>query len=395
MRKLFLLLFLSIALVHATGIKGSFSTAFYMGTPFWNADNYSNANTIASDDAFYRSLNQLRLTATFGSRFSFRFNMLRNDGFQSDNHLSETKFYQAYAQYTFSTGFARLGRFVPFNRWIWGSVDGASVGISVGKHMRLNILGGMHVPYGLFYDSDRGEAVGYGDLNLRYGMYGAKAKLFYSEQNTKAGLDVFGRSGKLKYGAGYGHDFTNAQPSEGSLYLIYLAGPKMTFHLNYRMYMTEPWKLGHTDFNPYMIERILGSVNYRLWDSYSIDWQEMVTMTSEVKDYLSMLTFSGGFFTVGASYLNGESDFSRLGLVLGLHYTFFKVWNVAAGVAPTTYQLAGRSERQQTTAFYLKSTYRLFESVSARIHFNFYQDNPALESKYRGGLQLNYFFGSK
>jgi hypothetical protein len=309
--------------------------------------------------------------------------------------LSETKFYQAYAQYTFKSGLVRLGRFVPFNRWIWGSVDGASVGISVNKHVRLNLLGGLHVPYGLFYDSDRSGIVGYGDLNLRYGLYGAKAKFFYSEQSTKAGFDVFGRYGKLKYGAGYGHDLTNAQPSEGSLYLIYLAGQKMTLNLNYRLYMTEPWKLGHTDFNPYMVERVLGSINYRLWDSYSLDWQEMVTMTSEVKDYLSMLTVSGSFFTLGGSYLSGDSDFSRMGLVLGLHHTFLKVWNIAAGVAPTTYRLAGQSEHQQTTAFYVKSTLRLFDSVSARIHFHYYQDNPALESKYRGGLQLNYFFGSK
>jgi len=395
MKKLFFVLFLSAVLANATGIKGSFSSAFYMGTPFWNADNYSNGNTIAADDAFYRSLNQLRLDAAFGSHFSFRLNMLRSDGFQGDNHLSETKFYQAYAQYSFSSGFARLGRFVPFNRWIWGSVDGASVGVSVGKHMRLNILGGLHVPYGLFYDSDRSTAVGYGDLNFRYGLYGAKAKFFYSEQNTKAGLDLFGRNGKLNYGAGYGYDFTNNQTSEGSLHLIYLASQKMTLNLNYRLYMTEPWKLGHTDFNPYMIERVLGSINYRLWNSYSLDWQEMLTMTSKVKDYLSMLTVSGSFFTVGASYLNGESDFNRLGLVLGLHHTFLKSWRVSAGVAPTTYQLVGQSDHQQTMAYYFRSSYRLFKNLSARLNVNFYQDNPALESKYRGGLQLNYFFGSK
>ncbi len=395
MKKIILTLFLSVVLAHAIGIKGNVSTAFYMGTPFWNADNYSNGNTIAADDAFYRTLNQLRLTATFGSRFSFKLNMLRSDGFQSDNHLSETKFYQAYAQYTFASGFARLGRFVPFNRWIWGAVDGASMGISFGKHLQLNVLGGLHVPYGLFYDSDRSVALGYGDMNVRYGRYGAKAKFFYSDEQTKAGLDVFGRNGKLKYGAGYGYDFTNKQSSEGSLHLIYLASQKMTLNLNYRLFMTEPWKLGHTDFNPYMIERILGSVHYRLWDSYSLDWQEMLTMTSQVKDYLSMLTFSGSFFTVGGSYLSGESDFSRLGIVLGLHHTFFKSWYVSAGIAPTSFQLAGQSEHQQTTAVYLRSTYRLFDSLSARIHFNYYQDNPALESKYRGGLQLNYFFGSK
>lgn len=395
MKKIIFTLFLSAVLAQAFGLKGQFSTGFYLGTPFWNADNFSDGNTVSPDIPFLRTLNQLQLNGTFGSHFSIRVNALRSDGFMSENHLSETKFYQAYAQYTFKSGFARLGRFVPFNRWIWGSVDGASFGMSVGKHLRFNLLGGLHVPYGLLYDSDRSVAVAYGDMKVRYGLYGAKAKFFYSEENTKAGLDLFGRNGKLKYGAGYGYDFTNTQPSEGSLYLIYLPASKWTFNLNYRMYMTEPWKLGHTDFTPYMIERILGSVTYRFGNAYSLNWQEMLTMTSEVKDYLSMLTVSGDFFTLGASYLNGESGFSRLGLVLGLHHTFFHAWKLAAGVAPTTFQLAGQSEHQQTTAVYLRSTYRLFDALSARIHFNYYQDNPVLESKYRGGLQLNYFFGSK
>jgi hypothetical protein len=43
---IFLFITLFLNLLFAGGIKGSFSTGVFMGSPFWNADNYKDDNKI-------------------------------------------------------------------------------------------------------------------------------------------------------------------------------------------------------------------------------------------------------------------------------------------------------------------------------------------------------------
>ena len=205
MKKFILFLFAFTALSVAAEINGSFSTGFYLGTPYWNSENYADKNVIDAEDLFMRSVNQLRLNGKFGDRFKIRLSALRSDGFQSDNRLSETKIYQVYGQYDFNAGYVKAGRIVPFNRWIWGSVDGLAAAYVVNERMKITVLGGMHTPYGLLYDSDNAIFAAYSDLSVKFGKkYSAKVKVYNDEDVTKAGLDFYGNNGKLPYSGNYG-----------------------------------------------------------------------------------------------------------------------------------------------------------------------------------------------
>ena len=394
MKKLAVLLFLIGSIAFAGNIQGSYSTGFYMGTPFWNSDNFSDGNEIDVEDSFMRTINQLRVNGKFGTHFKFALNARRSDGFQGDNHLSETKFYQAYGQYSWSSGDFKLGRFVPFNRWIWGSVDGASAAYQVTDAIKVSAFGGMHLPYGLLYDSDNSVTVAYADMGIKFGKYRTKLKVFNNDDVTKVGADFYGRTGKLRFSGNYGFDVTESQLADGGLGLLYLLNPKWNISANYRLFRTMPWNLGHTEFKSYLIERYLVGIGYKIFNSYTLDFKQMLTMTSDHSDYLTYLTLSQKYFTVGVSYLGGESEVKRMGLIVGANYTLFKGFNLSAGVAPVNYLLQNKDDALTSFAYYGKISYRLLQSLCLRMNFNYYQDNPALQSQYRGGLQINYFFGS-
>jgi len=399
MRKIFLVLFAAITVTFAADISGSLSTGFYMGTPFWNSDNYSAGNVIDSEDAFMRTVNQLRLNGKFGKQFNTRFNALRSDGFQSENHLSETKIYQVYGQYKFSGGVVKVGRFVPFNRWIWGSVDGGAASYAFGKTVKISALAGKHTPYGLLYDSDNSMTVVYSDLALKFGAFGTKLKIYNDDNVTKAGLDFYGRTGCLRYNGNYGFDITNSRLADGGLGLFYMVNRKLNFSGNYRLFRTMPWNLGGTDFQTYLVERFLAGAAYKLFNNYTLNLRQMVTITSEKKNYLSYFTVNHTYFTLGLSYLTGDSNIKRIGLVAGLKYTL-KDLTVSGGLAPVNYQPRYSNESLTNTAFYFKARYRFLKRFLVNANFNYYQFDDKqepllLQSKFRGGLQLNYFLGAE
>jgi len=407
--KKFIIIVLCLAGVSiAAEINGNFSTGFYLGTPFWNSENYTDGNTLDPEDLFMRSVNRLRLNGKFGNNFKIRLSALRSDGFVVENRLSETKIYQVYGQYNFKAGHVKAGRIVPFNRWIWGSVDGLAAAYVVNERIKITVLGGMHTPYGLLYDSDNAMFTTYSDLSVKLSKkYSTKVKVYNDEDVTKAGFDFYGHNGKLRYSGNYGYDFTNERIADGGLSLIYLFNRKLNISGNYRLFQPGIWKWSHTNFQPYLIERFLVGSSYRMFGDYTLNFRQMLTMTSENKNYLSYLTVGHKYFTFGLSYLTGDHEITKLGLIASGNYSLFKGFHISGGLSPVNYQGRYDDESLLSIAYFLKLKYHFLNSFSANVNFNYYQfdENDVhrtkkklelfpLQSKYRGGLTINYFFGS-
>ena len=393
MKKVIILL-LIFSCLQAADFKGSVTTGVFTGTPFWNSDNYKNGNVIDKEDSFLRSVNKIRLQGKFGQNFNFYMQALRSDDFSGDNHLSNTKIYQAYGKYCFAKGSVKAGRFLPFQRWIVGSVDGAAFAWQVTQKVTVSAMGGLHVPYGLIYDSDKQIALGYADVAVRLKPVSAKFKVYGDENVLKSGVDFYTHLGKMSVSGNYGFDFSNRQIADGGLGAIWALNKKLVLNANYRLFRTLKGEWGDLQFNSYLIERFLGGLRYEIWGGFYLDAQQMISMTSERKDYLSLLNLSSRYFNIGVNYLSGDSNLERFGLLLGGKYTLFNQLQLSAGVSPVDYLPANETDHLLTIAYYLRAGYRFFDSFSMSLNFNYYQDNPALESKFRGGVQLRYNFGS-
>lgn len=404
MKKVIILL-LIFSYLQAADFKGSLTTGVFTGTPIWNLDKYRDIdrykasadydadNAIEKDDTFWRTTNRLRLQGKFGQNFSFYMQALRSDDFSGDNHLSDTKIYQAYGKYAFSKGSVKAGRFLPFQRWIVGSVDGAAFTWQLTQRVTVSALGGLHVPYGLVYDSGKQIALGYADVAMRFKPLRAKIKVYGDEDVVKSGVDFYSRLGKVNINGNYGFDFTNSQIADGGLGAIWALNKKFVVNANYRLFRTLAADWGDIQFNSYLIERFLAGLRYEIWSGFYLDAQQMISMTSERKDYLSLLNLSSRYFNVGVNYLSGDSGLERLGLLLGGKYTIDQL-QLSAGISPVDYLPANETDHLLTIAYYFRAGYRFLDYFSMSLNFNYYQDNPALESKFRGGVQLRYNFGS-
>lgn len=394
MKKILLFIFVFCTALLAGEIDGSFSTGFYFGTPYWNADNYADDNVIEPDDSFMRSVNHLRLTGKYFDHLTFKIHAVRSDGFQSETRLSETKIYQVYAQYNFSSAMVKLGRFMPLNRWIRGSVDGGGFNFAITEKIKFSAMGGLYSPYGKIYDSDNTLGLGYADISMRGKNIGAKAKVYADEDVTKAGADFYGRYGKLTYSGNYGFDFTNNRIADGGLNLMYALNSVFSLSGNYRLMRTDDWKISYIDFPSIVIERFSLGARYKLFKNYYLDFRHMITMTSELTNYLTYLNFGGKYFYLGANYLSGDSKYERLGFNIAGKYKLFSSLLLTAGFAPVDYVMNEDEDNMQTMSYYFRMNYKLFKSFTISANFNYYQDNEVLDSNMRGGLQLRYNFGS-
>jgi len=392
MKRLILFILCSFTLVYSQTFRGRVSSGIYMGMPFWNNDN--TAAVIDSSDSFIRSVNQFYLQGVFNGGFKVVLSALRSDGFQSDNRLSETKIYSLYGQYDFSRGNIQAGRITPFMRWIHGSVDGAAVRVSVNDWLSLNVLAGLQAPYGMVFTTDTTQRRLYGHVQITFGRTRLKLKVYNDEAQTKAGADIYGLMGKLRYTANYGFDFSASRLSDGGLSLFYPLSKRLTTQISYRLFWTRPWILGHIYFESYMIERLWAGIHYRVTQNLVFNYNQMVTLTSQNTDYLSMCTLSYGFIQAGVNYLTGSSDIQRLGLVLGAHYRFLKNLTVSGGIAPVDYLYQNQDEHIQSVAYYLHMRYRFLKQFVADANLNFYHNNEVLNSPLRGGIRLIYYFGS-
>jgi len=394
MKKLILLIFVFSITTIAADFKGSFSTGVHMGTPYWNKTNLEDGGIIDSSDTFLRVVNRLRLNGKFSENFTVGMNAIRSDGFQADNRLTRTKIQQFYAAYKFSSGNIRAGRLVPFNRWIMGSIDGLSVAYKLSDMFSLKVLGGMNVRYGKLYDSDDTKTVGYGEIGIHLKKYGGKVKFYNDEDKTKTGLDFHGRINKLRFNSSLGFNITDEELSDGSVGLYYPITNKILVSGHYRLFRVDDWEFPNLLFDGYLIERFALGVNYKVFDGYSLDFRQMLALTSERNNNISYLTFSGKYFHVGANYLAGNSEYQRMGFSIGGNYSPMKDLYLSAGVSPVDYLLDEDQDHIQSTSVYFRANYKILKSLGARLNFNYYNNNNALNENIRGGLNITYYFGN-
>ena len=394
MKKIFIVLVAFTCTTLAVEFKGSFSSGINMGTPYWNKTNLEDGNKIDSSDSFLRVVNKLQLRGNFSDNFSFRMNAIRSDGFQSDNRLSRTKIQQFYAAYKYSSGNIQVGRLMPFNRWIMGSIDGLSVAYKLSDMFSFKALGGLNVRYGKLYDSDENYTVGYGELGIHLKKFGGKIKFYNDEDQTKTGLDFHGKLNKLRFNTSVGFSVSEEELSDGSFGLFYPFSSKFSVSGNYRLFRTEEWEINNIEFEGYLIERFLLGFNYKILEGYSLDLRQMLALTSERKDYISYLTFAGKYFHVGANYLTGDSDIQRMGFSIGGNYSPMQDLYLYAGVSPVDYVLDEDEDHIQSTAIYFRANYRIIKDLAARLNFNYYDNNSALKEDIRGGLNITYYFGN-
>ncbi len=394
MKKLIFFLLSTLVLqAQETKISGNLSTGFYFGTPFWNTDNISENNTVDPDDSFMRSVNRINLNGSINRQYGFRLNVSRSDGFQSDNHLANTKFYQGSVWYKFSGGEAEAGRFTTFNRWIHGPVDGAKFRYQLNPAWSVSVLGGLQNTYGLFYDMDHNDPLAYADVHYRFGANGIKLKALYLDQANKVGADYSGRSAKLNYSASYGFDLDNSRLSDGSLNLGYQFSPRWNLSANYRLFNTGDFKFPGIEFESRLLERVSAGLRYHLLDRYYLDFRQMATLSASEINYLSTLNFTSKYLAVGLHYLAGGTGHQRMGLNFGGNYSPIPDLNLQAGVTPVDYLYDGQEDHILTLSYYFRVRYQLFDMFDIGTNFNFYQDNSALNSDLRGGLFIRYNFG--
>ena len=402
MKKLLIVLFFMVSTAFSGDIKGSFSSGIFTGTPFWDRESYqlyglksTDTTTVLRDDSYIRSVNQLRLKGSFADKkFEYNLNALRSDGFQSDPHISNTKIYEVYFKYNFNKGYVQAGRLFAFNRWIMGSIDGGAASFALSDMITVNAMGGMNVKYGKLYDSDNAQVLGYGDVAFKMNRFMFKVKGLYTENVSKAGVDFRGSLWNIGISGNYGYDITNSQISDGGLNLIYSPSKKWTLSGNYRLMRTDMWQWADFNFTGSLIERVLAGVRYKMISNYYLDIRQMVSMTTQRIEYLTLVNITSKYFNVGANYLIGESGKKRIGINVGGKYTMNNGLYLAAGISPVSYQYNDYYESLQTTAYYFRAAYQIFNHLQISLNFNYYQDNKVLNDNMRGGLQLRYSFGS-
>jgi hypothetical protein len=389
---IFITLMLSIAL--AGDIDGSFTTGIFTGTPFWNPANYSDDNTIDSESSFLRTYNRLRVNGNLSNQLGFKINALRSDNFESENHLSKTKIYQVLLDYRFSKGTLSAGRFMPFSRWIYGSIDGGALAYHINRQISVNVYGGILRQYGRVLDTENTLNLGYADIGYRFKQNRIKVKMLSTEENNRSGIDFYSSYKTMQISGNYGYDITNKRIADGGLALFMPVNSAISVSGSYRLFRTDDFKINRIDFSGYLIERFIAGIKYELFKNHYLDFRQMLSMTSEFNDYLSVLNFIGRQYNIGINYLDGDSQLKRIGIQLGGHYELTETLRLAAGISPVSYMYDYQDEYQRTIAYYLRANYKVIKHVSLAVTINYYDSLKALHDNIRGGLQLTYNFGS-
>jgi len=394
MKKLLLIFVILSCSIYAFDIKGNFSTGVHMGTPYWNSANLEEGKEVDTSSSYMRVINRLQLNGKMTDNLSFGLNAIRSDGFESDNRLSRTRFQRLYVGYDFKSGNFRVGRIMPFNKWLMGSLDGASISYQITDMFKVHVVGGLNARYGELYDNEDNYFIGYGDVSIKTKNIGGKLKFYNNEDRSKTGFEVNGRLNKLRWAANFGYDITNERVADGGLNLSYIVNRDFTVSGNYGLYRSEDWKLIRIQFDGYLLERFVVGCNYKVFEGYSIDFRQLVSLTSERTNYVSYLTVQGKYFHVGANYLNGDSDYQRMGFTVGGHYSPLQDLELIAGVSPVDHVFHENEEHEFSTSVYFRINYKVLEYLSARANFNYYNNNATLNKSIRGGLNLIYYFGN-
>jgi len=418
--KLKLLLLQLIILISVTDLSAKYdvtlTSGVFGGTPFWNSENFSDDYAIEPSLKFLRWNNNITANGYFGD-LSLHFSGSRSDGFDirddipesskyqvhffdSKYNFTDTRLFRAYAQYKFDGGNVRAGRIPAFSRWLFGSVDGGQVSYNLTDNFSVSAFGGKAVKYGLLYDSDYDNTVGYGELNYKLKGFSAKVKYLYSDTSSKAGLDLYTCLYRIKISANAGYDLTNSRLFDGSLGLYGYIGKKLSLSANV------------SRFNPYLmmqglvspltgqtipsietsdVDRIVLGASYKLFDNYTLSYRQMVTLRGDNLDYLSYIYVSHRYFYLGLNYLGGDSKNERLGITAGGNYSPFKGLRINAGIASVDYMMEGYDEESiNSIASYLRFDWDILDDLSLNTNINYYHNNKVFDQKIRGGLTLQY-----
>jgi hypothetical protein len=198
----------------------------------------------------------------------------------------------------------------------------------------------------------------------------------------------------MQINGNWGYDFTNQRIADGGINLYYPISTSIGVSGSYRLFRTDDFKMNRIDFPGYLIERFIAGVKYNLFKGHYLDFRQMLSVTAEYNDYLSILNFSSRYYHVGFNYLGGDSDMKRFGINLGGQYTLFQTLNLAAGISPVSYMYDYNDDYQRTVAYYFRADYPLIKDLTLALNFNLYNNLNALHDNYRGGLLLKYNFGS-
>jgi hypothetical protein len=400
------------------------TSGIFGGTPFWSSDNFSKDYELSGNSDFLRWFNNVNINGSVGD-FSAHISASRSDGFDIRNdvpgdskyqvhlfdtkyHLTDTRIFAAYAQYKFNAGYVKAGRLGTFSRWLFGSVDGGAFSYKITDNLNISGFGGKGVRYGLLYDNDYKNNVAYADVSYKFGKFGAKAKYMYSDSASKAGADVYGVYEGVRFSADFGYDVTNKRLFDGSLAIFGYIGKKLSLSANYsRITPFAPYANFyvlvsngfniHKDnlINPDPIDRIIGSVSYKIFEGYNVSFRQMFTSSKGNLDYLSYLYLNHKYFSVGINYLGGDTGNKRFGVSLGGNYNILDNLRVIAGISSVDYLFAiYDTEHVQSLATYLKCDWGILDNLTMSANINYYHENEMLAKNLRGGFTFQYRINS-
>ncbi len=395
------LLLLFVPELKAFEFDGSVTSGIFFGTPFWNRSNLSQSIVDSGSD-FYRLYNKVSIGAGHGD-FSVKVNALRSDNFTVENkglylnkmdiyfankHINETKIYQAYGKYDFDKGEVKLGRVMPFNRWLFASVDGGALEYDITDKISFEGFGGLDVKYGKIYDEKNRDAVAYGEVNYREENYGGKAKFMYANEAARAGLDLFGSYKGIRASGDFGFDFTNSRLFDATLALYGHVTDRFSISGNVTRFTPIGWSY---QYYSKFIDRAHLGLTYKFNKDFALSFRQMATYSSENLDHLSYFSAHYKFLYAGVNYLTGDSDNERFGVSAGARYAPIRDLKLSAGVASVEYLFNPEyEERQQSMSSYLRIYYNIFDFLSVRANVNYYHNNTSLNRKWRGGLTFQY-----
>lgn len=414
---LFFIIASSISLIAKYDV--TITSGVFGGTPFWNKENFSEDYAIDPSLKFLRWNNNLSANAYFGD-LSLHFSGSRSDGFDirddvpesnkyqvylfgTKYNFSDTRLYRIYGQYKFGGANIRLGRMPTFSRWLFGSVDGGQLSYDITKNLSVSGFGGKAVKYGLFYDDEYDNTVGYGEIAYNMKGFSAKAKYLYSDTASKAGIDLFGCLYGVKLSANVGYDLTNSSLFDGSFGIYGNIGKKLSLSANISRF-TPIFIFNNLYFganlndslkNPFVTDRILLGASYKLFDNYTLSFRQMLTLRNENMDYLSYLYISHKYFYIGLNYLSGDSKNERLGISVGGNYCPTKGMRLSAGIASVDYMMDSIDEENiNSIASYLQFGWDIIDDLTLNTNLNYYHNNKVFDQKIRGGLTLQYRINS-
>lgn len=395
------------------------TSGLFGGTPFWNSENFTDEYAMDPSLKFLRWNNSISANGYMGN-LSLHFSGSRSDGFDirddvpesnlyqlhffdSKYHFTDTRLYKLYAQYKFTGGNVRAGRIPTFSRWLFGSVDGAQIAYNITDKFSVSAFGGKAVKYGLFYDDEYDNTVGYGEMAYNNNLFSAKAKYLFSEEASKAGMDLYGNLYGVKVSANFGYDFTHSELFDGSLGLFAYLGNKLSLSANASRFNPIPifqefYKINPSNkvandsiLNPFATDRIVVGVSYKLFDNYTISFRQMASRRADNLDYLSYIYLSHKNFYFGVNYLSGDTQNERLGISAGGNYSFCKGCRINAGIASVDYMMNSYDEESiNSISSFLKFDWEIFDALTLNTNLNYYHNNKVFDQKIRGGLTLQY-----